>query len=168
MGGGAIMRVASFFINNQTKKVNMGLDMYACSVDEEMHNGLQASYLAEDQELPESTFYWRKHSKLHQFMQDYYYECVSDGIIVEPENRQEEMPMGTFNCVPLHLPIDKIKELHDLVKTNNLPDSQGGLFFGHQFQDQAAKEEKKKDLKFCRWAKDETKNGNFVYYSCWF
>ena len=140
----------------------MGLDMYACSVDKEDHP------VKLDQELPESTYFWRKHTKLHQFMNDYYFQLVEDGEIKEPENAAEDKPFGTFNCVPLYLPMGKIRELDELVRHEELPESDGGFFWGHQWQDETAADNKQQDIAFCKWAMNETDKGNYIYYSCWF
>ena len=140
----------------------MGLDMYACSVDQENHP------VKPDQELPESTYCWRKHAKLHQFMNDYYNQLVEDGTIIEDENANDDRPFGTFNCVPLHLPIDILRELQELIKDEELPESDGGFFWGHQFQEESVKDYKEQDLNFCKWAINETNNGNYIYYNCWF
>ena len=140
----------------------MGLDMYACSVDKEDHP------MTIEDELPESEFSWRKHTKLHQFMHDYYYNQVEDGSIIEDQEHVDSHPLGAFNCIPLYLPKDKIEELLDLVKRNALPGSDGGFFWGQQFQDETAVEERDKDILFCKWALDETERGNYIYYSCWF
>ena len=142
----------------------MGLDMYAYSVDAEMH----PLSPEEENELDESSFYWRKHTKLHQFMNDYYHEEAEKGNIVVSDEHKEQMWAGEFNCIPLYLPIDKLFELKYLIEDDNLPESDGGFFWGHDFQDQSAQEYKEQDIKFCNWAIDETDKGNFIYYSCWF
>ena len=64
---------------------------------------------------------------------------------------------GEFNCNPVMLTLDTVKSLERLLKNNGMPESEGGFFYGHQFQDEAAAE----------WAKDTIKGGGYVYYDCW-
>jgi hypothetical protein len=53
------------------------------------------------------------------------------------------------------------------VATKSMPESGGGFFYGHQFQDESANEYYEQDLKFCEWAKQTMKEGDHVYYDCW-
>ena len=53
----------------------MGLDMFAYSVDDEMHPLSQEG----ENELDEASFTWRKHTKLHQWMNDYFHEQLENG-----------------------------------------------------------------------------------------
>ena len=43
-----------------------------------------------------------------------------------------------------------------------------GFFWGHQFQEEAAKESYKDDLEFVDAAFDAIDKGLEVYYSCWY
>jgi len=121
----------------------MGLDQYAYSREQRDRN----------EEISEQ-FYWRKHSKLQEFM-----ETIA--------NEREGMSPTDLNCGELELFEDEIIQLQELVKGNSLPESPGGFFYGHQFQDEAAEENRDQDLEFCKWALTEIKDGNHVFYSCW-
>ena len=127
----------------------MGLDQYAYSREkaerETDENG---------QSFFDEQFYWRKHSKLQEFM-----ESVA--------NEREGMSPTDLNCGELELFEDEIIQLQELVKGNSLPESPGGFFYGHQFQDEAAEENREQDLEFCKWALTEVKDGKHVFYSCW-
>jgi len=48
-----------------------------------------------------------------------------------------------------------------------LPHCEGGFFYGHQFQDEAAAEYRERDLEFCAWARERIRAGETVIYSCW-
>ncbi len=96
-------------------------------------------------------FQWRKHAKLQEFMEAKWNEKLQEG----------------FNCVDLPLTLEDIEELEAALTTNTLPESGGGLFFGHQFQDESADEYKEQDLEFCKWAKNEIKQGRDIIYHCW-
>lgn len=111
--------------------------------------GLDQYAWSRENEEPE--FQWRKHAKLQEFM----------------ENKWHEKSQEAFNCVDLYLDLDDIKELEEAIKDNTMPESEGGFFYGHQFQDESAKEYKKQDLEFCKWAKNEILNGRNVIYHCW-
>jgi len=103
-------------------------------------------------ENEEPKFLWRKHAKLQEFMENKWHEKSQEG----------------FNCVDLYLDLDDIKELEKAINDNKMPESEGGFFYGHQFQDESAKEYKEQDLEFCKWAKNEILNGRNVIYHCWY
>jgi|TARA_X000001388_G_C2169733_1_gene99325 hypothetical protein len=98
-------------------------------------------------------FSWRKHSKLQQFMEDIWYKDLG--------NTEE------FNCRELILSKDMLERLLKRINNNTLPESEGGFFYGHQFQDDAAKENKEQDIKFCKEALKAIDDGCTVVYSCW-
>ena len=91
-----------------------------------------------------------------------------EGTLEEDPEHVESHPLGAFNCIPLYLDEDILEQLQELVEKDELPECEGGFFWGHQFQDESAKEYKKQDLEFCKWAIDATRNGHSVYYKCWF
>ena len=100
-----------------------------------------------------SVYDWRKHARLHQFMHDKYFKKHPDA--------------EGFNTTKLILDKEDILELQKLVKDNNLPFCDGGFFWGHQFQEEAMRESKKYDLKFCKDALKWIKEGKEVWYDCW-
>lgn len=130
----------------------MGLDQYAFTFDRS--------------ENPE--FIWRSstvkrliwginrraNAKLQTFMEELYYARAGDGA-------------ESFNCVDLALTAEEIKALEALVSKDDLPESEGGFFFGHQWQDETAQEYKEQDLKFCKWAAAVLATRQQVIYSCW-
>ena len=113
----------------------MGLDQYA--------------YIRENTK----EFYWRKHSKLQEFMEDIWYR--------QQGNNEE------FNCKDLVLTKEILQQLLKCVETNTLPESAGGFFYGHEFQDDAAKDYQKEDIKFCKEALKAIEDGKQVVYTCW-
>ena len=116
----------------------MGLDQYA--------------YTQENRNNPE--FIWRKHARLQEFMEALFIYRTGQGPI-------------DLNCGELELTEQDIDALEELVKNGNLPESEGGFFYGHDFQDEAAKEYRNRDLEFCRWAKQILETRKKVFYSCW-
>ena len=121
----------------------MGLDQYA--------------YTRAPEQKPEDVspqFVWRKHSKLQEFMEQ---------LFVERTGRNDT----DLNCGELPLTAEDIANLEGLISKNGLPESPGGFFYGHQFQDEAAEEYREQDLEFCAWAQAEIAQGAAVYYSCW-
>ena len=138
----------------------MGLDMYAYAVDE---NG-------EEESLAD----WRKHNRLHGFMEDLWeskgkpYEGNLDDL--------DSSGMGEFNCVPVELTLEDLDQLESDINEKVLPET-GGFFFGDDsfdWEDDNGNKPKEgdyyyreKDLQFiidaCKAIKQEKK----VYYNSW-
>ena len=119
----------------------MGLDQYA-HIRIKSWNAHQYNYQ------------WRKHSRLQEFMEQVWLR----------EGNTE-----TFNCQELPLTLDDIERLEEQIK-KGYPDceSSGGLFFGHQFQEEQCKEYTEQDLEFTKRAKEAlNKPGSTVVYTCW-
>jgi hypothetical protein len=102
----------------------------------------------------EPQFIWRKHAKLQEFM-----ECLFEVRTGQPRNE--------LNCGELQLQAEDIAILQTLIEQNKLPESPGGFFYGHQFQDESAAEYRDKDLEFCAWACAILHTRQKVFYSCW-
>jgi len=102
----------------------------------------------------EADFYWRKHSRLQEFMEDIWYNKLG---------RADE-----FNCKELVLTKEMLQELLDALEKNNLPKSDGGFFYGHEFQDESAKEYHNQDIKFCKEGLKAIEDGMEVVYECWY
>jgi hypothetical protein len=107
---------------------------------------------AGSREIMDSKFVWRKHAKLQKYMEDLWYE-------------QHD---GEFNCEYLVLSKVDIINLKDCIEKNQMPESEGGFFYGHQWQDESEKEYKEQDLEFCDWALKEIEQGKEVVYHCWY
>ena len=116
----------------------MGLDQY--------------SYTREKAQEP--NFYWRKHSQLQTFMEDIWFR--------ELGNEDD------FNCKELVLGKEHIEDLLHRLNSENLPKSEGGFFYGEQFQDESSKEYHKQDVKFCKDSLKAIDDGKEVIYSCWY
>ncbi|MGB7319110.1 MAG: phosphoglycerate kinase [Planktotalea sp.] len=121
----------------------MGLDQYAYIKHDEGADDDRAA-----------DFVWRKHSKLQAWAETLF-------------TAKTGQSADKLNCAELVLEAADIDTLEALVKQKALPKSDGGFFFGHQFQDEAADENAAQDLAFCAWAKDVITNGQTVVYSCW-
>jgi len=122
----------------------MGLDQYAFKREPEEPKSKDW----------QEEFYWRKHAKLQAWMDDLFENKTDNG-------------SDKLNCGELELSLNDIEELETLIQTGTLPESEGGFFFGHQYQDETVEEYKEQDLKFCKWARQQLEAGNHVYYSCW-
>jgi hypothetical protein len=133
----------------------MGLDQYA-----------YAGIGDEKEELA----YWRKHNRLHGWMQDLW---IDKG---KPNARQEESPMGDFNCIPVRLTLSDLEQLEAHIVDKKLPET-GGFFFGHDsfdWDDENGKpfedgeyHYKLTDLKFIQDARKAIEEGKEVYYDSW-
>ena len=126
----------------------MGLDQYAYIDPKE--GARHANQRKED------SFYWRKHSRLHEFM-------LSIWMQQNPDKSRE-----VFNCRDLYLSEEDLLELRRALE-NNFDDytSEGGLFWGHQFQEKQVDEYADQDLNFVQRALDAVREGKPVVYSCW-
>jgi len=123
----------------------MGLDQYAWAREREEE---------ENSEGHEHQFVWRKHAKLQEFMEQKFVEKTGHSAV-------------DLNCGQLELDAVDIAELEQRLQTNQMPRSQGGFFYGHQFQDESEEEYKDQDIAFVEWAKAQLEQGNKVIYSCW-
>ena len=99
-------------------------------------------------------FIWRKHAQLQTWMEDLF-------------TRVNCAPAEDLNCGELELTLDDIAKLERDLQDRALPRSEGGFFFGHQFQDESAREYREQDLEFCTWARNSLRSGKRVFYSCW-
>ncbi len=122
----------------------MGLDQYA---------GIRFK-TDDDKDSMTDAFYWRKHSKLQEFMEQLW-------------TQKTGAPAGDLNCAPLILEVADIEALETALTTDAMPASEGGFFYGHQCQDENAKHYKEQDLAFCAWAKEQIAEGETIIYSCW-
>tara|TARA_Y100001972_G_scaffold46573_1_gene57446 strand:- start:43 stop:417 length:375 start_codon:yes stop_codon:yes gene_type:complete len=123
----------------------MGLDQSAWAREREEENNPRGH---------EPQFVWRKHAKLQEFMEQKFVEKTGNSAV-------------DLNCGELELDAVDIAELDQRIQTNQMPRSQGGFFYGHQFQDESEEEYKDQDIAFVEWAKAELEQGNKVIYSCW-
>jgi hypothetical protein len=97
---------------------------------------------------------WRKHARLQQYMHNVWLE-------------KSDNPDEVFNCQKLILEKHDILQLKQMVEDETLPFCEGGFFWGHQFQEEAMKEYKESDLKFCEDALQWIEEGKEVWYDCW-
>lgn len=118
----------------------MGLDQYA--------------YTKSSPQDAKPAFVWRKHAKLQTFMEDLWVTKTGQSAV-------------DLNCAELELSQHDIEALQKLVTVGGLPTLEGGFFFGHQYQDEAAAEYADFDAQFCQWAKEQIAEGETVIYSCW-
>jgi len=117
----------------------MGLDMNAYAVP------AGTTY---DPETAEEIQYWRKNNALHGWMERLY--RANGGI---------EM----FNCVPLHLTAENLKQLREDIQADKLTPTEG-FFFGAQTY---TEDEKQEDLQFVESALELIDAGKDIYYNSW-
>ena len=130
----------------------MGLDMYANAGSKE--------------------FYWRKHNRLHGWMEELW---ESKG---KPFNgKLEDNPLGDFNCVELELTLEDIDQLEEEVVNMTMPETAGFFFGGDSFEykDEDGNDfsegdyfHKKDDIKFIEEARKALDKGQRVTYSAWY
>lgn len=133
----------------------MGLDQYAYAV---AHEG------AEQEQLTT----WRKHNRLHGWME----QLWEDKGRPNWDARQE--PLGDFNCQPVELTDSDIEQLEAHIEGKSLPET-GGFFFGddsYSYQDEELNESggyfhKEFDVNFISLARKALQEGKKVFYDSW-
>ena len=127
----------------------MGLDQYAYA---------KASVEAEESE---ELAYWRKHNRLHGWMEDLYRDRG---------NSVGETPFGNdFNCVEVELTESDIEQLEAHIKNKSLPDT-GGFFFGNDSYNEIGEGGyyyKETDMRFIVSARRALQDGKKVFYNSW-
>lgn len=123
----------------------MGLDMYAYSVSAE---AVIDDFSFKDGAKTEIA-YWRKHNALHGWMKS---QFIAKG------------GTGDFNCQPLRLTEDNLKELRTKIKEKSL-ECTSGFFFGgtYEYDDECAAS----DMQFVTEALAIVRSGGAVYYDSW-
>tara|TARA_R110002020_G_scaffold218041_1_gene425835 strand:+ start:206 stop:571 length:366 start_codon:yes stop_codon:yes gene_type:complete len=119
----------------------MGLDQYAYKRKSKWNKGYKVRTMRDEQIM-----YWRKHSKLQQWY-------------VETFDKDHG---------EVYLNEEHIKEIRELTENNDMPNCDGGFFWGHQFQnDPDHKKYVDKDtLEFCDKAEKALKEGCDIIYEC--
>lgn len=125
----------------------MGLDMYAYKVKKEY--AIDDFSYDSDQNPAEDLAYWRKFNALHGWMEDLY--------------RSKFGPAEMFNCAPLRLTAEDLKNLEKDLNENNLR-PRGGFFFGNQ---EIYPEHIEATRKFISDARAAMLDGFEVYYDSW-
>lgn len=142
----------------------MGLDMYAYAVVQGGQRDGEEESLAD----------WRKHNRLHGWMEDLWEDKGRPY-----QGNLDELGNGfgsDFNCVPLELTSEDLDQLESDVNEKVLPET-GGFFFGDDsfgWEDDDGKPYKEgdyfykeKDLKFIEDARKAISNGKKVFYNSW-
>ena len=134
----------------------MGLDQYAYSRNKD--SKLNGTMTEED--YSNIQYEWRKHARLQVFMRDLYREK-------NPDAREGSFGLG-FNLESnLELNLEDLEKLNEAIKNKYYEFfADDGYFWGQQFQEESAKEYKDQDKNFVKWARQELKDGNKVFYSC--
>jgi len=135
----------------------MGLDQYAYA---------KPSEDGEQEEL----FYWRKHNRLHGWMEQLWEDKG------RPHFNDIENPLGDFNCQPVELTESDIEQLEAHVTNKALPET-GGFFFGDdsfEWTDDDGNPPaegdyyyKEDDVKFITLARKALQEGKKVFYDSW-
>ena len=114
----------------------------------------------------EEIAYWRKHNRLHGWMEDLYRDRGNEVT--------EEGFGNSFNCVPVRLTLSDLEQLEAHVEGKSLPET-GGFFFGNDSYDYEDENKnanngyyhKEADLQFIADARKAIAEGKEVYYDSW-
>lgn len=167
----------------------MGLDMMAGWAEPQPKTEGNVVPIKEQELEINAEFDWRKHSRLHNLMQTIWFCKKYEGTPVPnkenetlyvPEDQEERaflyrgLTASIGRVIPefnsgenLQLDETDIKVIRYFVENNGLPFCADGMFWGHQFQEDAMKQYKEQDLEFCDKALEWLKEGKEVYYSSW-
>ena len=126
-----------------TESKQVGLDQYAYrrEADEDADGNVT---IAE----------WRKHNRLHGWMEELYRDKGGD----ETGN--------SFNCVEVELTESDIEQLEAHVTDKVLPETEG-FFFGGDSYEEYEEYHKQADLDFIKEAYEALSEGKKVYYNSW-
>jgi len=137
----------------------MGLDQYAYARPAGLDRG-------EDGENNEELAYWRKHNRLHGWMESLYRDKGNEVT--------EEGFGNSFNCVEVELTESDIEQLEAHVEGKSLPET-NGFFFGddsYSYEDEDLNESggyfhKELDVNFIKDARQALQDGKKVFYNSW-
>ena len=132
----------------------MGLDQYGmigCTTEKRVDDAGNEFEV----KIAEDDFYWRKHARLQDFMEKLW---------VEKTGR----PAVELNCEDMVLTESDVDRLEKAVLTGYVENiSDGGFFYGHQFQEESVKEHMEYDHQFVIAARQAMAEGTQVVYHCW-
>lgn len=125
----------------------MGLDQYAYrrEADEDSDSNVEIAY-------------WRKHNRLHGWMEALYRD--------KGEEVTEENIGNSFNCVELELTESDIEQFEAHVTDQVLPET-SGFFFGGDSYEEYEEYHRNADLNFIKDAYAAFADGQKVYYNSW-
>ena len=147
----------------------MGLDQYAGTMREVSHEYNRPDGEKHIERWQQAgPFEWRKHARLQEFMNTLYMERNK----LESKWEQDKINDGEYVWNPiswnqielLEDDIDKLEEAINNGYSRYFCD--GGFFWGHEFQEEAAKDYKEKDLEFVAFAREALADGDTVVYEC--
>ena len=134
----------------------MGLDQYAYlrNKDSKLNGTIT------DEDYSNIKYEWRKHARLQVFMRNLHREK-------NPDAHEGSFGLGFNNESSLELTTEDLEKLEKAIKEDFFDCfASDGYFWGQQFQEDSAKEYKDQDKNFVKWARQELKDGNKVFYSC--
>ena len=148
----------------------MGLDQYAGTMREvsyEYNRPDGEKHIEKWQQA--GPFEWRKHARLQEFMNTLYMErnkLRSKWEQSEPDSDGKVWynPISWNSIELLEDDIDKLEEAINNGYCKYFCD--GGFYWGHEFQEEAAQDYKEQDLKFVEFARKAFKDGETVIYEC--
>jgi hypothetical protein len=108
-----------------------------------------------DKKIIQESFYWRKHARLQEFMEDRWVQKTGRTAV-------------ELNCEDMRLTEEDINLLEKAILDGYTEHvSEGGMFYGHQFQEESVKEYREYDLQFVERARTAIADGTHVIYHCW-
>jgi len=147
----------------------MGLDQYAGTIRTKTYEYTTPTGETKvDEYQMAGPFEWRKHARLQEFMNSIYMK--RNKLKSKWEGEEDSNGKVWYNPISwesIELRTEDIDELEEAI--NNGYSGyfcDGGFFWGHQFQERAAKDYKEKDLEFVQFARKALAGGETVVYEC--
>ena len=154
----------------------MGLDQYAHLRNRKID---WKKYYSDDEKESQTeqkdVFVWRKHARLQTFMNRKFEEQNAEQLKKQREEEKDKdfNPMdlshlGMNGYDEVYITEDVVKDLEKEVKSNyHNSFCADGFFWGHEWQNETARESVAYDLDFCTKALAWLQEGRKVWYSCW-
>ena len=145
----------------------MGLDQYAGTMREKVYEYTtpQGDKKEEKYQMA-GPFEWRKHARLQEFMNTLHMERNKLKSKWEQDKiNDDEYVWNPISWNQIKLLEDDIDRLEEAINNGYCRYfCDGGYFWGHEFQEEAAKDYKDKDLEFVAFAR--LADGDTVVYEC--
>ena len=148
----------------------MGLDQYAGTMREQSYEYNRPDGTTHIEKWQQAgPFEWRKHARLQEFMNTLYMERnkLTNKWEQSKPDSDGNVWYNTISWNSIELKEEDIDRLEEAIK-NGYSNyfCNGGFYWGHEFQEESAKDYKEKDLEFVEFAREALADGETVIYEC--
>ena len=148
----------------------MGLDQYAGTMREQSYEYNRPDGTTHIEKWQQAgPFEWRKHARLQEFMNTLYMERnkLTNKWEQSKPDSDGNVWYNPISWNSIELKEEDIDRLEEAIK-NGYSNyfCNGGFYWGHEFQEESAKDYKEKDLEFVEFAREALADGETVIYEC--